>query len=561
MGTKIDLTGQKIGHWKVLRQATKAETAGRDGIYWLCECDCESKTRKFVAGKSLKNRTSLSCGHDTNGFKDLKDKQFGEWKVLRQASKEDIEKYSDILVADTKAYWLCRCSCDKLRVVRGSDLRNEKTKSCGHSTSAFKDLSGEHFGKWEVLRRATKEDIENSTLLQIPEETYWVCKCECDKIKLVSRNNLLQNKSTSCGCDRQYDRPLNSERTAEQIELMENTDKFKQALIEFEKNRGRKPNTRDVMKMIGVKDMTCALEAVKRRGFTDLVHVHKTGSSIYEIEIAEALGLPRDKYIMNDRKTLGGHEIDILIPEHNLGIEFNGNYWHSEVFKDKLYHQQKTIAAKNKGINIVHIFEYELWDEDKAELILNVLKGKVNSNNKKVVYARECKVIPMNNVDAALINEKYHLQGHVNASITFGLEHEGEVVSLMSFGRPRFSGEAEWELLRYTTRYDIGVVGGAERLLSYFRKLYSGSIITYCDISKFTGDVYSKLGFRFMQYTAPNYVWYNEEIGDTLSRYKTQKHKLIEKGLGTEEQTENEIMEAAGYIKVYDCGNAKYILE
>ena len=42
-----------------------------------------------------------------------------------------------------------------------------------------------------------------------------------------------------------------------------------------------------------------------------------------------------------------------------------------------------------------------------------------------------------------------------------------------------------------------------------------------------------------------------------LTRYQTQKHKLLEQGLGTSEQTEDEIMYGAGYIKVYDCGNLK----
>jgi hypothetical protein len=37
------------------------------------------------------------------------------------------------------------------------------------------------------------------------------------------------------------------------------------------------------------------------------------------------------------------------------------------------------------------------------------------------------------------------------------------------------------------------------------------------------------------------------------------KHKLIEKGLGSPDMTENEIMESLGYFKVYDCGNLKFI--
>jgi hypothetical protein len=37
----------------------------------------------------------------------------------------------------------------------------------------------------------------------------------------------------------------------------------------------------------------------------------------------------------NNRSILGGKEIDLLLPEHNIGIEYNGLFWHSErVHKD-----------------------------------------------------------------------------------------------------------------------------------------------------------------------------------------------------------------------------------
>ena len=34
---------------------------------------------------------------------------------------------------------------------------------------------------------------------------------------------------------------------------------------------------------------------------------------------------------------------------------------------------------------------------------------------------------------------------------------------------------------------------------------------------------------------------------------------LVEKGLGTNNETEDIIMKRLGYNKIYDCGNVKYI--
>lgn len=59
--------------------------------------------------------------------------------------------------------------------------------------------------------------------------------------------------------------------------------------------------------------------------------------------------------------------------------------------------------------------------------------------------------------------------------------------------------------------------------------------------------------------SAPGYVWVDTSTNTILSRYQTQKSKLIKSGIGTEEQTEDEIMSNIGYLKVYDCGNKVFV--
>ena len=103
------------------------------------------------------------------------------------------------------------------------------------------------------------------------------------------------------------------------------------------------------------------------------------------------------------------------------------------------------------------------------------------------------------------------------------------------------------------------VIGGTAKLFKYFTsKLSPKSIITYCDIGKFSGKTYSNLGFNRVSITEPNYVWVNPKTNDVLTRYQTMKHKLIEKGIGYINETETEIMERLGYYKIYDCGNMKF---
>lgn len=54
------------------------------------------------------------------------------------------------------------------------------------------DLTGEKFGKWEVLKR-------NGSLNGKPS---WLCRCECGTIRVVSGSNLRMGSSRNCGCVR-----------------------------------------------------------------------------------------------------------------------------------------------------------------------------------------------------------------------------------------------------------------------------------------------------------------------------------------------------------------------
>ena len=72
---------------------------------------------------------------------------------------------------------------------------------------------------------------------------------------------------------------------------------------------------------------------------------------------------------------------DIYLPEIKLGIEFNGLYWHSNVYKNDDFHLNKTIKFEENGENLIHIFEDE-WIHYK-ERIKKILSLAVNSEKIK----------------------------------------------------------------------------------------------------------------------------------------------------------------------------------
>ena len=70
--------------------------------------------------------------------------------------------------------------------------------------------------------------------------------------------------------------------------------------------------------------------------------------------------LNKEDIIINDRVLLNNkREIDFYVPKKRIAIEFNGLYWHSDKFKEKNYHLNKSKELEEKGIRLIHIFEDE----------------------------------------------------------------------------------------------------------------------------------------------------------------------------------------------------------
>lgn len=265
---------------------------------------------------------------------------------------------------------------------------------------------------------------------------------------------------------------------------------------------------------------------------------------------------PELDLIINDRTQIKPLELDIYIPSLKLAIEFNGYYWHSESqAKDKYYHLNKTKLCENKGIHLIHIFEYD-WML-KKDLIKQRLRNQLINSEEDKVFARKCVVREIDfKITTDFLNQN-HLQGSCPSKVNLGLFYKDELVSVMTFGKPRFNKNYEWELLRFCS--SKLVIGSAGKLLKYFERNYKPkSLLSYanrCWSSKLS-NVYEKIGFKLIGESEPSYIWVKNNI--VLSRYQCQKHKLKEL-LGEEKfdinLTEDLNMLNNGFKKVFDCGN------
>ena len=309
-----------------------------------------------------------------------------------------------------------------------------------------------------------------------------------------------------------------------------------------------KSNNRYLVRTCKLKDI-----AYKKHG------INSSGTPIQVqclSEIKRLLDINKIHYI--DKESLDKMSYDFYIEDYKLVISF---IYTLDYINNKKRNQNLTIACRDKGIHLINIFEYEWRDAVKRAKLINMIVRNTTKTNIQKIYARNTRIVELDNAYVRDFLDKNHLQGSVHAKIVLALTYNNDIVAVMTFGKPRFGDDDGYELLRLAFKSDTEVIGGSEKLFNYFIKNYNPcSIMSFCAITKFTGRVYHKLGFSesTIELTSPNYQWVHTESNVYLPRYQCMKQKLIDKGWGTKEETEDSIMRKHGFFKVFDSGNEKY---
>lgn len=283
------------------------------------------------------------------------------------------------------------------------------------------------------------------------------------------------------------------------------------------------------------------------------------GTSKLEIEFQNFIKQNYTKnIILNNTTILSGLELDIYLPELKLAFEFNGTYYHSDLYKDKNFHLKKTKECNKQNIKLIHI-----WDTDwikKRKIIESLIINQLNQTKEKV-YARKCEIKPIKKETSALFLENNHLQGNCISSINLGLYYKDELVSIMTFGKLRknlgnIHKENHYELLRFCNKLNTNVVGGASKLFKYFIKTYNPLyILSYANRDWSQGNLYIKLNMTSLSPTPPGYHWYKSKI--RYNRFLFRKDILIKQGADPN-KTEYEIMIEKGYYRTWNTGNLKF---
>jgi len=317
-----------------------------------------------------------------------------------------------------------------------------------------------------------------------------------------------------------------------------------------------------------------SLEIQKNIYEKGLKHVKNNFTSKAQTEINELIKEFNIKTLVNDKKFLKGTEIDILIPDKKIGIEYNGNLYHSEIFgkKPRQFHKHKTDLMNNNSFGLIHIFEDE-WELNK-ELVKTKIKHilNINSNTEKI-HTRKCKIKVIESYIKNNFLNKNHIQGEDRSNVHLGAFYEDKLISIMTFDNKRQmnvknNSEKTYELKRFCVDNNYSVPGMANKLLKHFIVNYNPEkIISFADI-RWTLDkdnnLYTKLGFKLINTLGPDFFYYNPKLHrhKRIHKFAFGKKSIKKKypQVYNDSKTEWEMMQELGFDRIWDCGKFKYEL-
>lgn len=226
-----------------------------------------------------------------------------------------------------------------------------------------------------------------------------------------------------------------------------------------------------------------------------------------EIEIRDYIKSISKKDIQCNLKSLiPPNEIDIFIPELNIGFEYNGLYWHSK--KDELYHLKKLEKCNEKEIRLYSFFEDEwIYKRDIVKSYINEIFDK----NEK---------IHINDLVLRKTNKEYAEKFYENNSLDEMLY--------------------DCNMLLMIESIEVGII-------SYNEKYFSISIKNYINKNQILDKIINECDWlsELIFITNRRTNIYNNKALSVMNHTKPLKYNIIKR---------KHINYIKGFYVIYDCG-------
>lgn len=485
---------------------------------------------------------------------------------------------------DKPGYSWYKCQCGKEKLIRRNAVTSGKTKSCGchrkrvaaqngKSKTSHNMTNTDVYRYWSDLKRkvrvckrwndfnsfyedvgkAYKKGLQLYTDDQVygPDNCRWIPSLESRRLRRkktsiqkygvesptkssIVKEKIKQSNLANYGCEfpskldavKDKARKTNIERYGVPAYPMSEEGR--------EKSRGRARKIRgktsdEWSKDIGIS--TSYFNILVREYGVDYALSHTKSSTAIEQSVSKILDSLKVNY--EEQYKVENRIADFFLPDHNIIIEADGLYWHSDaVNPDRLYH------AKKKALYDEHNFSSYFFLEDEivnsGNIVKSIIANKLGLSER--VFARKCSLATMNLKERKLFFSENHLMGC----------GRGKCYSLVSSGVPvaaiQYTNRGGTvDISRFCTKLGTSVVGGFSRLLSAVEKEESpDKIINFVDKRYGTGEHLSNFGFSLERTT----------VGFSWVKNMERVHRMRFPGNSGYDN---------GYYKLHDCGQAKFV--
>jgi hypothetical protein len=260
-----------------------------------------------------------------------------------------------------------------------------------------------------------------------------------------------------------------------------------------------------------------------------------------ETKVEKLLGIPSFGYVPD---FLQGTRIkpDFKISE-DIYLEADGIYWHSELkMKRKSWHLERRELFEKHGKRLFQFREDEILI--KPTIVKSIVENSLNLSTR--IFARKCLLredIPLKD----FLNNN-HLMGTAPGT-GLALYNDGKIVAALSY---KLKGK-ELHIVRFCTATGIAVVGGFSKLLKKaMERTQPARVINFVDLRYGTGKHLESKGFKLEGITLG---WNWTDGKNTFNRLKCRAN------MDSRKLSQREHAEELGLYKIYDAGQAKYVLE
>lgn len=300
-------------------------------------------------------------------------------------------------------------------------------------------------------------------------------------------------------------------------------------------------------------DMTTVMRYLHSHG----LETQNYQSSFEERQVVDYIKKLYDgQVITNDRSIIAPYELDIVLPDIHLAIEYCGLYHHTEqAGKGRYYHKTKWEKSKAQGYRLLTIFSDE-WNE-RQPIVKRIIDRALQQDNTSPIFARTCTAEEVTAAEARQFFDDNHIQGACKGTISYRLKDQQSrtmaIIALEYYQKTNI-----WYINRYATSHKVP--GGFSKLLAHFKRHHKWSeIVTFADLRWSSGDLYEKTGFTLDKILKPEYYWI-----DNNKRYHkfNYRRKYLPQRLKSFDPNKSEVQNCLdnGLQRIWNCGYKRYIL-